>query len=97
MMAIKIIIAIANCFYIYGLLICVRCLLTWIPGLNWDNPVLRLIKDGADVYLDLFRKIIPPIGPFDFSPVIAMFALFFIRNAIIYAAAFLFKTMGYMG
>lgn len=97
MMAIKIIIAIANCFYVYGLLICVRCLLTWIPGLNWNNPVLKLIKEGADVYLDLFRKFIPPVGPFDFSPVVAMFALFFIRNAIIYLAAFILKATGALG
>jgi YggT family protein len=96
-MATKIIIAIANCFYIYGLLICVRCLLTWIPGLDWSNPFLKLIKDGADVYLDLFRKIIPPFGPFDFSPIIAMFALFFMRNIIIYVFAFLFQVLGVLG
>lgn len=93
-MAINIIIAIANCFYVYGLLIVVRCLLTWIPGLNWNNPILKLIKEGADVYLDLFRKIIPPFGPFDFSPMIAMLVLFVIRNVIIKLAIFIFAMTG---
>ena len=93
-MAIKIIIAIANCFYVYGLLICIRCLLTWIPGLNWNNPILRLIKDGADIYLDLFKKFIPPLGPFDFSPIVAMFVLFFLRNMIIKLAIFIFAMTG---
>ncbi len=93
-MAINIIIAIANCFYVYGLLIVVRCLLTWIPNLNWNNPILRLIKEGADIYLDLFRKFIPPVGPFDLSPMVAMLVLFFLRNAIIRLAIFIFEMTG---
>lgn len=96
-MAIKVIAAIANCFYIYMLMICVRCLLTWIPGLNWSNPILAALRSSVDLYLDLFRKFIPPFGPFDFSPVVAMFVLFFIRKAIIYGAVFLFQVLGLIG
>jgi YggT family protein len=90
----KIILAIANCFYIYGWLICIRCLLTWIPGLDWSNPVLKLIASGTDVYLDLFRKIIPPVGPFDFSPVVAMFALFFLGQIVCNGFIFIVRILG---
>lgn len=94
MIAIKIIEAIANCFYIFLLMIFVRCLLTWFPGLNWENPILNALRSAVDLYLDLFRKFIPPIGPFDLSPIVASFVLIFLRNAVIYGAAFIFSMLG---
>lgn len=94
MIAIKIIEAIANCFYIFLLMIFVRCLLTWFPGLNWENPILNALRSAVDLYLDLFRKFIPPIGPFDLSPIVASFVLIFLRNAVIYGAVFIFSMLG---
>ena len=94
MIAIKIIEAIANSFYIFLLMIFVRCLLTWFPGLNWENPILNALRSAVDLYLDLFRKFIPPIGPFDLSPIVASFVLIFLRNAVIYGAAFIFSMLG---
>lgn len=97
MIAFKIIEAIANCFYIFLLMIFVRCLLTWIPGVNWNNPILNMLRSAVDLYLDLFRKIIPPLGMFDVSPIVASFVLIFIRNGIIYAAAYVMIQMGMLG
>lgn len=97
MIAIKIIQAIANCFYIFLLMIFVRCLLTWIPGLNWESPILKALRTSVDLYLDLFRKFIPPVGPFDLSPIVATFVLIFIRNGLIYLAAFIFHMLGMVG
>ena len=96
MLAIKIIEAIANCFYIFLLMIFVRCLLTWFP-VNWDTPLLNALRSSVDLYLDLFRKFIPPLGPFDLSPIVASFALIFIRNAVLYGAVFLFSALGMLG
>ena len=75
--------AIDMCFQIYFWMICVRCLLTWLPNLNWDNPILSALKSSVDLYLDLFKKIIPNIGPFDFSPIVAVIALMFIRYIVL--------------
>ena len=75
MIAYKIIEAIANCFYIFLWMIFVRCLLTWFPGINWNNPILNALRSSVDLYLDLFRKFIPPLGPFDLSPIVATFVL----------------------
>ena len=97
MIAFKIIEAIANCFYIFLLMIFVRCLLTWIPGVNWNNPILNMLRSAVDLYLDLFRKIIPPLGMFDVSPIVASFVLIFIRKGIIYAAAYVMIQMGMLG
>ncbi|MDE6138880.1 MAG: YggT family protein, partial [Candidatus Gastranaerophilales bacterium] len=44
MIAIKIIYAIAKCFEIYMYMILVRCLLTWFPGINWENPIFKALR-----------------------------------------------------
>lgn len=94
-MAFKIIVAIANCFYVYMWLIIIRCFLTWIPNLNWENPFLYGLKSATDLYLNLFRKIIPPIGGMiDISPIIAMFVLVLIRNGIIRLAILIMAGLG---
>lgn len=97
MIAYKIIEAIANCFYIFLLMIFVRCLLTWFPGINWNNPILNALRSSVDLYLDLFRKFIPPLGPFDLSPIVATFVLIFIRNAILYGADYILAITGLLG
>ena len=97
MIAFKIIEAIANCFYVFLLMIFVRCLLTWVPGINWNNPILNALRSAVDLYLDLFRKIIPPVGMFDLSPIVASFVLIFLRNGIIYAAVYLMAALGMLG
>lgn len=94
MIAYKIIEAIANCFYVFLLMIFVRCLLTWFPGINYNNPIIKGLCAAVDLYLDLFRKIIPPVGMFDFSPIVASFVLIFIRNGILYATVFIMHMMG---
>lgn len=97
MIAYKIIEAIANCFYIFLWMIFVRCLLTWFPGINWNNPILNALRSSVDLYLDLFRKFIPPLGPFDLSPIVATFVLIFIRNAILYGADYILAITGLLG
>lgn len=94
---IKIIEAIANCFYVFLLMIFVRCLLTWLPGINWDNFILKALRSAVDLYLDLFKKIIPPVGPFDFSPIAATIVLIVLRNIILYGAVYLFMALGLLG
>ena len=97
MIAYKIIEAIANCFYIFLWMIFVRCLLAWFPGINWNNPILNALRSSVDLYLDLFRKFIPPLGPFDLSPIVATFVLIFIRNAILYGADYILAITGLLG
>lgn len=75
-------------------MICARCLLTWIPGINWSNPFFAALKSSVDLYLDLFKKFIPPLGPFDFSPIVAMFVLAILQNVIMYGTAFLLSAIG---
>ena len=98
MIAGKILWAIDICFQIYFWMICVRCLLTWLPNLDWNNnPLLIGLKSAVDLYLYLFRKIIPSVGPFDFSPIAAMIILMIIRWGILFVAAYIFSMLGLLG
>ncbi len=62
-------------FYFYGILILLRIFLTWIPTINWDAQPMKALRTITDVYLDLFRSIVPPFGGIDFSPIIAIIVL----------------------
>ena len=71
-------------FQIYFCLILVRCLLSFIPSIDWYKQPFTGLKDVTDLYLDIFRKIIPPFGGLDFSPIIAVIVLQILNYLIIY-------------
>jgi YggT family protein len=46
-----------------------------VPYSRWVNAVLSFLRDVCEPYLSIFRRFIPPLGPLDLSPVIAIFLL----------------------
>lgn len=79
--------------WIYTVLILVRILLSWVM-MVWalpENAALRgavgFVEDITEPYLQLWRRIIPPIrggaGLIDVSPVIALFALWLIGTILV--------------
>ena len=74
-----------NFFQIFFWLILVRCLLSFVPSIDWYKQPFTAVKDVTDLYLNLFRKIVPPIGRLDFSPIIAVIALQVLNHLIIFA------------
>ena len=73
-----------NLFQIFFWLILVRCLLSFIPNIDWYKQPMQGLRDVTDLYLDAFRKIIPPAGGIDFSPIVAIIVLQILNYAIIY-------------
>lgn len=59
---------------IYSFLILVYIFASWIPD-SRHSKWFQVIAACVDPYLNLFRRIIPRIGMFDISPVIAIFCL----------------------
>ena len=57
---------------IYSFILIIRILLTWFPGIDWSNSVLSALTSITDPYLNIFRGIIPPIGGFDISSLLAL-------------------------
>ena len=64
-------------YNIYYYLIIAYILMSWIPQMA-NSPIGELIAKVVEPYLRPFRKIIPPIGMIDISPIVAFFALRFI-------------------
>jgi YggT family protein len=55
------------------------------PYSRYTDAVLGFLRDVCEPYLGLFRRFIPPIGMFDFSPIIALFVLYIVRQ-LVYSA-----------
>jgi YggT family protein len=54
-----------------------------IPYSRWSSAVLGFLRDVSEPYLGLFRRFIPPIGPVDVSPIVAILVLQFVGGAIV--------------
>jgi len=46
-----------------------------VPYARWSSAILGFLRDVCEPYLSIFRRVIPSIGPLDFSPIIAIFVL----------------------
>ncbi|MFH1514733.1 MAG: YggT family protein [bacterium] len=67
---------------LYSLLIFIRVLMSWFP-VDPRNPAVETLFQLTDPYLNIFRKILPPAGGMDFSPIIALFVLQAIGKAFL--------------
>lgn len=46
------------------------------PGYyRWLDAVLTFLREVSEPYLGIFRRFIPPLGPLDLSPIVAIFVL----------------------
>ena len=72
------------------LIIIIRILLTWFPQVNWYNQPFAFLKQVSDPILLPFRAIIPSVGGFDFSPILAFLVLGVIRELIIRILFYIF-------
>lgn len=77
-------------FTVYIVLIFLRILLSWIPRVP-DNRALRaviqFIHDTTDPYLNIFRRILPPVGAggmaIDLSPMVGIILLFILQAVVV--------------
>ncbi len=81
-------------FTVYIILIFIYILLNWVfsmgmrvPYSRFSDAILNFLRDVVEPYLRIFRRVIPPIGMFDLSPIIGIFLLYFIRLIVVNAIA----------
>jgi YggT family protein len=69
---------------VYILLIFGYIITSWVklPYSPWLNRVQRFLYDVCEPYLRIFRRILPPLGPLDISPIVAVFSLIFLNQII---------------
>lgn len=69
-------------FQVYMLMLFARILGSWVPELS-QSRFMHFISFYTDPYLNLFKKIIPPIGMIDFSPIVAFIVLNVLEKAVV--------------
>ena len=72
------------CFTIYILFVFVHVLLSWVqlPYNLWVGRVRTFLHDTVEPYIGLFRRILPPMGGLDLSPIIVFIIIFFLQQMI---------------
>ena len=77
-------------FLVYILLIFVYILLNMMfslglrpPYSRFTDPVMNFLRDVCEPYLRIFRRFLPPLGPLDLSPMVAVFVLVIVDRAVV--------------
>ena len=75
---------------VYLVLIFIRILTSWIPRMPYNRYLaafLKFVSDVTDPYLNLFRRILPPVrmgpGALDLSPIVATFVLIIVGDILV--------------
>jgi YggT family protein len=58
-----------------------------MPYARWSDVLMNFLRDVSEPYLRLFRRFIPTMGMFDFSPMIAIIVLYVVRTIVVNAIA----------
>jgi YggT family protein len=66
---------------LYTLVVLVAVVTSWFQ-LSPDNPVIRLTRALTEPALAPMRKLVPPIGGLDFSPMLLLLLLQMIRGML---------------
>jgi len=70
-----------NVIFVYKLTIFARILISWIQ-ISRGNPIVAFIYQVTEPVLKVFRGILPNVGIFDLSPIIAFIALDLIQMGL---------------
>ncbi len=65
--------------------IVIRILMSWIPNLDRSNAVVQLLSSITDPILEPARRLIPPMGGLDFSPILVLFLLNLLESVLLRA------------
>lgn len=81
---------VAALFLVYIILIFLNILISWIPRMpyyRWLRATLDFVTETTNPYLNLFRRVIPPIGGggfgLDLSPIIGIIVLYILRAVVV--------------
>jgi YggT family protein len=77
-------------FLVYFILIFIRILLSWIPRMPyypWLRATVDFVHQVVDPYLNIFRRVIPPLGgggfAIDISPIIGIIVLIVVQGVVV--------------
>ncbi len=85
-----IIILLIKALTIYLWLIIASAVVSWLVAFDvlnmrnkWVYKACRALDQAVDPSLRYVRKVIPPVGGIDFSPMVVLFLIYFVQNFLI--------------
>ncbi len=72
----------ARILQIYTFVLLIRILMSWIPNIDPYHPVVRLLYQVTEPVLEPARKLIPPIGAIDISPIVVFIVLGILQDLL---------------
>lgn len=69
-------------FNLIMLLMLIKVLLSWFPNIDWFKEPFVSLRKFTDIFFLPFRRIIPPVGMIDFSPIAAFLVLSILQTGI---------------
>jgi YggT family protein len=77
---------------VYSILIVVHVLAQMIfalggrvPYSRWSDAILGFLHDVSEPYLNLFRRVLPTLGPVDISPIVGLLVLYLVGGLLVRA------------
>jgi len=68
---------------VYSLLIFAYIIMSWLGRLPYSlEPVQRFLYDVCEPYIRIFRRLLPPLGPIDVSPIVAIAVLVVVERVL---------------
>ena len=68
---------------VYILLILAYVLTSWIRLPYSLHRVQRFLDDVCEPYIRIFRRLLPSVGPFDLSPIVAVIVLILVQRLLV--------------
>ncbi len=69
-------------FEFYTFLLIISAILSWFPNAH-GTPFYKLVHRLTDPYMDIFDRIIPPIGGISFNIIIGIFVLKYVEIGLL--------------
>ena len=67
---------------VYIWIIIARIILSWV-NINPYTPLVRFVYEITEPVLGFFRRVIPPVGVLDLSPIVVFFILKIVQVALV--------------
>ena len=60
---------------IYAFIVLLRVLTSWIPNLDYSNPIVKLLYQATEPVLQPIRNALPPMQGIDISPIVLLIGI----------------------
>ncbi len=73
---------IAGVLQIYTLILLARVIMSWIPNLDYSNPIVNFLFQATEPVLKPVRDALPQGQGIDFSPIVVFISIMVLQNVL---------------